>query len=177
MANIKDIELQFAADCKVIELKYEYKGYTGDERYGLITALSEQELSCKYGCLLERYAPYIVLNLAFAEVRDDFRRNEQKFEKRSERGHLFGIDDEFDIHHPECASPDCLEQIISNESHKELLEALGALTARQRRRIIAYYFDQKSLQEIAQCEGTSTQSIHESISLALSKLKKVLKHT
>lgn len=177
MTDKKELELQFAADCKVIELKYEYRGYTGKERYGLITALSERELCGKYECLLESYVPYIVLDLAFAEVRDDFRRNEQKFEKRSKRGHLFGIDDEFDIHHPECASPDCLEQIISDDSHRELLEALEALTERQRRRIVAYYFDQKSLQEIAQCEGTSTQSIHESISLALSKLKKVLKHT
>lgn len=177
MTEIKELELQFAADCKVIELKYEYRGYTGKERYGLITALSERELCRKYGCLLDGYVPYIVLDLAFAEARDDFRRNEKKFEKRSERGHLFGLDDAFDSHHPECAFPDCLEQMIAGESHRELLEALEALTERQRRRIIAYYFDQMSLQEIARCEGTSAQSIHESISLALSKLKKVLKHT
>lgn len=174
MTEIKELELQFAADCKVIELKYEYRGYTGKERYGLITALSERELRCKYGCLLDSYAPYIVLDLAFAEIRDDFRRNEQKFEKRSERGHLFGIDDEFDFHHPECATPDCMEAVLENEMNSELCMAIQRLNPVQRQRLIKHFFGEMSSRAIAEEEGVNYSAVDKSIVAALKNLKKLL---
>lgn len=174
MTEIKELELQFAADCKVIELKYEYKGYTGDERYGLITSLSEQELSCKYGCLLDSYAPYIVLDLAFAEARDDFRRNEKKFEKRNERGHLFGMDDEFDSHHPESAAPDCIEAVLENEMNSELCMAIRRLNPVQRQRLVKRYFEGMSSRAIAAEEGVNYSAVDKSIAAALKNLKKFL---
>jgi RNA polymerase sigma factor (sigma-70 family) len=174
MTDKKDLELQFAADCKVIELKYEYAGYTGEERYGLITGLSEQELCCKYGCMLDSYAPYIVLDLAFAEVRDDFRRNEKKFEKRGERGHLFGIDDEFDVHHPECASPDCLEAILGQEAKSELWSAIQRLNPLQQKRVIKHFFLGMTLREIAREEGVNHSAVVKSIDKAKEKLKKII---
>lgn len=174
MTDKKELELQFAADCKVIELKYEYTGYTGNERYGVITALSEHELCCKYGCLLESYTPYIVLDLAFAEVRDDFRRNEQKFEKRSERGHLFGIDDEFDTHHPESATADCMETVLENEMNSELWMAIRRLNPIQRQRLIKRYFEGMSSRAIAEEEGVNYSAVDKSIAAALKNLKKFL---
>ena len=39
---------QFKDECQVIEFKYEYPGYVGYEQYGIITALSESELTEKY---------------------------------------------------------------------------------------------------------------------------------
>lgn len=174
MTENKELELQFAADCKVIELKYEYKGYTGAERYGLITALSEQELCHRYGCLLDSYVPYIVLNLAFAEIRDDFRRNEQKFEKRRERGHLFGIDEEFDSHHPESATPDCMETVLENEMTSELRLAIQRLNPVQRHRLIKHFFEGMSSRAIADEEGVNYSAVDKSIAAALKNLKKFL---
>ena len=38
--TLTEQEELFAKDCKLINLKYEYNGYTGDERWAIITELS-----------------------------------------------------------------------------------------------------------------------------------------
>lgn len=42
--TLTEQEELFAKDCKLINLKYEYNGYTGDERWAIITELSVKEL-------------------------------------------------------------------------------------------------------------------------------------
>ena len=42
--TLAEQEELFAKDCKLINLKYEYSGYTGDERWAIITELSVKEL-------------------------------------------------------------------------------------------------------------------------------------
>ena len=46
--TLAEQEELFAKDCKLINLKYEYSGYTGDERWAIITELSVKELWEKY---------------------------------------------------------------------------------------------------------------------------------
>lgn len=174
MTKIKELELQFAADCKVIELKYEYKGYTGKEKYGLITALSERELCCKYGCLLDSYAPYIVLDLSFGEVRDNFRRNEHKHEVRLRMGNQFEVSDDFEEHHPELATPDCLDDLIREEASSELWEAINKLNPLQKSRLVKHYFLGQSLRTIAEEEGVNHSAVVKSVTSAKEKLKKSL---
>lgn len=48
--TLTEQEELFAKDCKLINLKYEYNGYTGDERWAIITELSVKELWEKYPC-------------------------------------------------------------------------------------------------------------------------------
>ena len=38
--NLDALTEAFKADCKVIRLKYEYPGYTGTEKYAIISDLS-----------------------------------------------------------------------------------------------------------------------------------------
>ena len=38
------LDEQFKCDCKVINLSYEYPGYTGEEKWAIITDLTEEEL-------------------------------------------------------------------------------------------------------------------------------------
>ena len=83
--KIITLEEQVGVDCEVVNLKYEYPGYTGEERYGIITELTEKELKEKYGELLEQYEPFILLPLGMSKVRRDYKRNEDKFYKRSVR--------------------------------------------------------------------------------------------
>ena len=68
---------QFKDECQVIEFKYEYPGYVGYEQYGIITALSESELTEKYGDIIKEYVPYL-LDSTYKEARDEFRKNERK---------------------------------------------------------------------------------------------------
>ena len=69
--TLTEQEELFAKDCKLINLKYEYNGYTGDERWAIITELSVKELWEKYPLVIERYFPFVHLSIAQGEVIDD----------------------------------------------------------------------------------------------------------
>lgn len=102
--TLTEQEELFAKDCKLINLKYEYNGYTGDEKWAIITELSVKELWEKYPLVIERYSPFVHLSIAQGEVIDDANRNEDKYAKRSSRTlDCYGYDDE-----------------MSSQFHKEL---------------------------------------------------------
>ena len=67
---ISALDEQFKKDCKVINLKYEYPGYTGVEQWAIITDLSEDELCTKYAEQVDPFSPYIILTTSFGAVRD-----------------------------------------------------------------------------------------------------------
>ena len=46
--SIKALAEEFKVECKVIKLGYEYPGYTGTEKYAIVTDLS-------YAQIMERY--------------------------------------------------------------------------------------------------------------------------
>ncbi|MDD5905621.1 MAG: hypothetical protein PUC60_03230 [Clostridiales bacterium] len=75
------LDEQFKYDCKVINLSYEYPGYTGKEKWAIITDLTEEELRKKYEEIIFSYRPFIILSSVFGSVRADFIRNENKFSK------------------------------------------------------------------------------------------------
>ena len=83
--TLTEQEELFAKDCKLINLKYEYNGYTGDEKWAIITELSVKELGEKYPFVIERYSPFVHLSIAQGEVIDDANRNEDKYAKRNSR--------------------------------------------------------------------------------------------
>ena len=66
--TLTEQEELFAKDCKLINLKYEYNGYTGDERWAIITELSVKELWEKYPLVIERYSPFVHLSIAQGAV-------------------------------------------------------------------------------------------------------------
>ena len=72
------LDEQFDKDCKVIKLKYEYPGYTGEEKWAIITGLTEEELNEKYAEKTASLRPFIVLDLAFGKARKKFINNENK---------------------------------------------------------------------------------------------------
>lgn len=80
---ISALDEQFKKDCKVINLKYEYPGYTGIEQWAIITDLSEEDLCTKYAEQVAPFRPYILLSASFGVVRDDYRRNEKKANQRT----------------------------------------------------------------------------------------------
>ena len=49
----KQVEL-FAQDCKLINLRYEYSGFTGTEKWAIITELSEEALWDKYWTIVNK---------------------------------------------------------------------------------------------------------------------------
>lgn len=66
-----------------------------------------------------------------------------------------------------------IEEKIRNE---ELYKAMSKLSVVQKRRIKMYYFEDLTLQEIADIEGCSVKNVYKSIELAKEKLKNILKN-
>ena len=46
---------EFQSECKVINLKYEYEGYSGKEQWEIISELSKEEILKKYKPIVQDY--------------------------------------------------------------------------------------------------------------------------
>ena len=77
--------------------------------------------------------------------------------------------------HTEIASNELEEEAISNEMAKQVQAAIAQLKPIQRERLIKYFFEGKTLLQIAAEEGKSYSTVYESYQTALKKLKKYLK--
>lgn len=74
--TLEQQELLFANDCKLINLWYEYHGYTGTEKWAIVTELAEEELWVKYPDVIRRYTPFILLSMAQGEVITEYQNYE-----------------------------------------------------------------------------------------------------
>ena len=175
--QFKELELQFQEECKVINLKYEYDGYNGDISWAFISNLSEDEILEKYRPIISDYMPFIVLTPAFDEVRDEYRRNEKKFQMRAVRRHdFYNLEDgEIELHHAELVTDDLEESFFKSEEEQVLRKAIQQLKPIQKERLIKYYFEGKSSRQIAKEEGVNYSKVEKSINVALKNLKKFLK--
>ena len=171
----------FAKDCKLINLKYEYNGYTGDEKWAIITELSVKELWEKYPLVIERYSPFVHLSIAQGEVIDDANRNEDKYAKRSSRTlDCYGYDDEMSSQfHKELAImfDDPFERAEEERLELEREElrqceirkariALSMLQPLQRERLMKNVCCGLSSRAIAKQEGVYYSSVDKSIAAA-----------
>ena len=174
--KIPALEEQFKSECKIIDLKYEYRGYTGKERFAVITELNEKEIFEKYPEQIKPYIPFIVLSPAFGRVRDTYIRNEKKYQARAARSvDAFSYDDEImAAFHPELAEDTFEEELFQRMDTKRLWEAIGKLPMIQKCRLIEHFFKGKSCREIARCEGVHHRAVTKSIECALKNLKKTL---
>ena len=118
----------FQSECKVINLKYEYEGYTGREQWAIITELSEKELFEKYPDTISHYIPFVLLSVEEGKAVYDFRRNESKFYKCSLNNEdAFGYDDELTgIFHSEVVVPGFVDsEYLLHKVNHGLKKALG----------------------------------------------------
>ena len=67
------------------------------------------------------------------------------------------------------------EQIENKILQEELKKAILELSEVQKRRVIKYYFENKTLQKISEEEGCSITSVKESLDSSINKLRKKLK--
>ena len=174
---------EFQNKCKVINLKYEYEGYTGEEQWAIISEHTKKELFEKYPEIVKQYMPFVLLSVEQGKAVYEFRRNESKFYKRSKYNEdAFGYDDELiGIFHSEVFVPDFFEQQITEEYEenryqlkmKLLDKALSSLTEKQYKYLIARYVANKSAREIAEAEGVSHQAIEKHLNAAIKEVKKI----
>lgn len=53
---------EFHNECKLINLKYEYEGYIGEEQWAIISVLPEKDLFEKYSDIVKQYMPFVLLS-------------------------------------------------------------------------------------------------------------------
>lgn len=104
-----------AVQVKVINLKHEYPGFTGDTNWAVITDLSEEELVRMFGNQFGSYGPFLILSLEEGEILADFNRNEDKHAKRQIRsGEAFGYEEgTSESVHEELVSDTLLDDVLS----------------------------------------------------------------
>lgn len=170
------LDRQFTEECRIVNLKYEYPGYTDSVQWAIISELSEEEILKKYSEFVREYVPFIVLSPAFGKIRDEFRRNEKKHHMRSVRSvDAFGYEDErTEQHHPELITDTLEAFFLKSETEKVLLEAIRKLKPIQSDRLHKYYFQGKNASQIAKEEGVSSQAVDKSLAVAIENLKKLL---
>lgn len=162
----------FKAVCTFFRLEDEYPGWTGDEKYGIITALDESVLLGEYSDIMRALSPYIILGKEYASVRNESMNNDRRHQRNQENSEsLFAFDEETEYHHAELMGPDFTEELIKSEM---LRHAMSCLTEVQRRRVEQYFFRDMNLKAICESEGGNVKpvSVWESIQAALKKMKK-----
>lgn len=155
----------------IIDLAIEYPNLTGDEKYGVISDLSSEELKSEFGKDLAEYEPYLILNTGFQEARQNYIRNERNTERRFTRFmDAFPYEEEvIEKYHPELINEDIIEKIIYK---LELEETLCFITETEKKRLIKYYCFKYTYQEIADDEGITAQAIQQSIKKTIKRINK-----
>ena len=170
---------------KVINLKYEYEGYGGNEKWAIISELSEKELYGLYPDEMRRYSPFLMLSVEQGKAIADFKLNEDKYRKRSINnedyfGYSEGLTENL---HTEAIVSDFVEQ-QENEEYCKMREelkqrlfdqAIASLTEKQRRHLLLRYVEGKTSVEIAREEGISEQAVRKNTQTAIRKFEKIFR--
>ena len=120
MAKNKVTKGTFKDECKVINLAAEYAGYTGAEKYALVTALSLDDLEARYSKEIQRYKPFLILTPEMGEAIREYHRNNEKFAKREAREESVFIT---------CSEAEEAQiQALSVEDAQTILQAVSSLT-------------------------------------------------
>ena len=185
--NTAQQETLFASECKLINLRYEYQGYTGTEIWAIVSELSEKELFEKYPDVISRYTPFVLLSIEQGKVIDESYRNTHKYEMRCKRTYdLYDYKDGIaECFHKELITPfvDSFEQEELDKAARKLekerikmikkvRKALAMLQPIQRERLLKNIIRGLSSREIAKEEGVNYSSVDKSIAAAKKNFKK-----
>lgn len=179
--TVKRQEELFAMNCKIINLQYEYSGYSGLEKWAIVSELTEEELQTTYPDIISRYVPFIRLSVAQSEPINEFNRNNEKYEKRAKRTYdVYGYEDDLSEHfHREMITPfvDPFEEeerkIRRSLEIEKVRKSLIMLKPIQRRRLIKSVLLRQTLREIAAEEGVSFSAVAKSVNAAKKNFKKI----
>ncbi len=160
----------------VINLRYEYPGFVGSEKYAVVSDLSKEVLEKLYESELKPYVPFVVLTEAEAAAFSDFNRNEDKFVKRQQLySDVYGYEEgTTEVCYGELVQDNLFDIVSGNLDKEKLQQALSQLKDAQRSRVEMYYLEGYTVREIAELEGVDKRAVQDSIKYALKKLKKLL---
>lgn len=170
MTNTQRTEA-FKHDCRIVNMKKEYPGYTGEIMWMVVSDLTEEEIISRYPVEIKPYLPFIHMTREMFEPIIESDNNNRTYRRRSVlHEELYGYEDGiFERFHT---------QLITNPFDQPdwtyLYEAIATLPVVQQRRIRMWAFDEMSIVEIAKAEETTWMAIKFSIECALKNLKELL---
>lgn len=186
MKTISNLQEElFFKECKLINLHYEYSGYTGKEQWAIITELSEKDLWEMYPQIIQRYTPFVLLSIEHGEVIKDSHRNDDKFDKRAKD--FYGYEEGTSERHKKDFATEYIDPLEQQEL--ELLEferelesqtkiekvrkTLSLMKPIQRIRLLKEICRGMSSREIALEEGVNYSSVDKSLKAARKNFKKI----
>lgn len=164
----------FKKDCKVLSLAKEYPGYSGYDKYLILTDLTKEELIQKYNMVLKNYEPYLIDSMRLYTPISDYNKNEDKFSKRNIRNTV-SIDDEYSNKKLTNLSIENIVESAVTETNSEVeklvLKALKTLTETEKHRLLLWGLHKLTEEEIAYKEGSSQQAVSKSLKQARKKFE------
>ena len=174
---------------QAVNLVTEYGAKLHGCKYAIASKHPQWKMEKRFEESIDQFRPYIFLTgKEYAAILES-QQNDDKFHKRDVNNHDgFGFTDELTEIMHDCEKvnadpePDVLSAIIETEEkariekyESELPAAMNQLTSIQRRRIEMYFYDNKTLREIAEIENVDIRAVWESIEGALKRMKKYFK--
>ena len=158
----------FKRDCRIINMKMEYPGYTDEIQWLIVSDLTETQIIETYPAEVKPYTPFIHMTREMFEPIVESDNNNRTYRRRSVlHEELYGYEDGiFERFHP---------QLVTNPFEEpdwtDLYAAIAKLPSVQQTRIQLWIFEGMTFVEIAKQEGTTKQAVQKSVSHALKKLK------
>ena len=149
--------------------EYYDNDFMGEEKWFLISSLSEAEILRKYGNEVEIYKPWIFLTVEQYEVLIEFQRNEKKHRKRGETEYSYSSE-EWERGNRRIVSQ--MDKTFYEKGWGFFQEISGVreLTEKQQRRLFLAKYAGYSAKEIAENENVTAVSVFQSIRRARERL-------
>ena len=172
---------EFKAKYTFFDCNREYPGWTGEERYAIYADCNVSEIEKEFPELIAAMSPVLIMPTELKPIRDKYKRNEDKYEKRNKHNQsIFDLDEEAERIHPELCVPDFLTEMIEKQDEDARQQkivnicraALSTLTAKQQENLVDYYVNEKTMQQIADERHCSKATIGVSIVNAKEKFLK-----
>lgn len=156
---------------KVLNLEFEYSGYSGLEKFAIATDLTESDLYSKYGEEIRLFEPFILLTRDMGMTMVEHHKNDEKFRTRARRGQEVLVEEIFD----EFYADESIQAEINTEIRNDLiLVAVNKLSKKNRERIISKFYYGKTDQEIALDSGCDRSTVSREIRNSIKKMRKML---
>ena len=169
MKQFTNTKADFKDVCKIIKLDAEYKGYTGTEKYALVTGLTLTELEAQYPNEIQHYKPFLILTPEMGEAIREYHRNNEKFAKREARDEsVFITCSEAEESQIQALSVEDAQTILQADSddveesqriYQLSSKALKTLTPLQREYLIRHFINGESIRAIAEQTGTRKNNV------------------
>ena len=163
----------FFEDCRVVSMKKEYPGYTGEIKWIVVSDLDEAYLNVLYPEEMKEHSPYVFMSRQEFRPIVESHSNDRKHEMRMTSSYdAFSYEDGiFETFHPEL-----VVYPFDGFDYEEIHVAISKLSSPHRERITKKFFCGMTIIEIAAEEGTTKQAISKSINKSLVLLRNYLQN-